>query len=403
MARSTIEKKLQLARAWACRNPVWCAWQVNYRCNFQCQFCHYWCDPMGDMPELTAEQFRAGSRKLSELGTLLISLAGGEPLMRPDIVEIVRAVAAWHFPFITTNGWLVTKELAEDLFDAGLWGVSISLDYADPERHDQRRGMPGAHRRALAALDHFNRARREKWQRVNWMCVLLDDNFDQIEDMIRMAADHGAYFMVQPYSATKTGSRRFIPDPTGRVSGRLLEWRAKYPNFLSNPYFLSRFDDALDGGVPGCMAGRGFFNIDSTGAVSACVEERAKPLANLFELPMSEIVIRLRETVHGRTCQACWYNCRGEIESLYDIQGVLKSLPTLLFDRGRPPDADPDSNTRKERPVSTEHNHIPVRNNVSTIQGSMGAHCRHTANSTGSPFHVKHSDPTDSSLARDIC
>lgn len=337
VARSSIIKKLQLARAWAWRNPVWCAWQVNYRCNFRCSFCHYWHDKLGDAPELPVEAFREGSRKLSQLGCLLVSLAGGEPLIRPDIVQIVEALAEWHFPFITTNGWFATESLAEDLFAAGLWGVSVSIDYADAERHDRRRGTPGAFARALRAIEAFSRARVHKFQRVNWMAVLMDDNLDQIEPMLRMAAERDAYFMLQPYGVRKTGSRRFICGAQGRVADYLLGLRRKYPNFLSNPYFLSKFDAALNGGVPGCKAGRGFFNIDSTGEIAVCVEERERPVANLFSHPAGEIVRRLRARDMSQRCKACWYNCRGEVEALYRPDGLLLSLPTLLFDRGRPP------------------------------------------------------------------
>jgi len=336
LARSELQKKLHLARAWATRSPVWCAWQVNYRCNFRCAFCRYWVDPMGDQPELPVSAFRDGSRKLAELGTLLISLAGGEPLIRPDVVDIVDAIGTWHFPFITTNGWFSTPELAQDLFAAGLWGASVSIDYADAEHHDRRRGMPGAFERALRAIEHFSAARRHKWQRVNWMCVLMDDNLEHIEPMIRMAAERDAYFMVQPYGIRKTGATRFLHANDGTVSPHLLALRRKYPNFLSNPYFLSRFDEALNGGVPGCRAGRGFFSIDSTGDIAVCVEERARPVANLYQHSALEIVQRLRNDTFPRTCRKCWYNCRGEIESLYDPCGVLMSLPTLLFDRGRP-------------------------------------------------------------------
>jgi len=334
MARSTLHKKIQLARAWMTGRPVWCAWQVNYRCNFGCRFCNYWIDPMGNEPEAGVKQFRIGSRKLSELGSLLVSLAGGEPLVRPDIVEIVAAVSEYHLSFLTTNGWFVTRELADELFATGMWGVSISIDYADARRHDERRGMPGSFERALAALEHFSRARRWNFQRVNWMCVLLEDNLDQIEEMIRMARQCGAYFMVQPYGVRKTGSRRFV-HACGGVSDYLLGLRAKHSNFLSNPYFLSRFDEALNGGVPRCLAGRKFFNIDSTGDIAVCVEERGQPVANLYRDPAEAIVRRLRADRTPRSCAACWYNCRGEIEALYDARGVLGSLPTFFFDRGR--------------------------------------------------------------------
>jgi MoaA/NifB/PqqE/SkfB family radical SAM enzyme len=338
VARSPVHKKLQLFRAWSSGQPVWCSWQVNYRCNFRCHFCHYWRDPMGDAPETTLAQFHRGAEKLSHLGTLLVSLAGGEPLIRPDIVDIVRAIGHYHFTFLTTNGWFATPELAEELFGAGLWGVSISIDYADARRHDSRRGMPGAFERALAAIEHFGRARRYKWQRVNWMSVLLEDNLDQLEPMIAMAARRRAYFMVQPYCVQKTGSQRFV-HRGGGVSGHLLRLRERHPNFLSNPYFLARFDQALNGGVSGCKAGRRFFNIDSAGDIAVCVEERDRPVANLFRHSARQIVRRLRSDRTPDHCAACWYNCRGEIEGLYHPWGLIKSLPTYLFDRGRAPAA----------------------------------------------------------------
>ena len=336
MARTAVQKKLHLARAFFSRHPVWCSWQVNYRCNFRCQFCRYWVDPMGDQPELTVADFETGSRKLAELGGLLISLAGGEPLLRPDIVDIVATVAEAHFPFITTNGWFSTPELAHDLFAAGLWGISVSIDYPDAARHDRRRGVSGAFERAVACLQHFAAARQFQWQRVNWMAVLMEDNLDDVEALIRMAADCGAYFMIQPYGVRKTGATRFVHANDGTVSRRLLALRREYPNFLSTPFFLSRFDAALNGGVPGCRAGRGFFSIDSTGDIAVCVEERARPVANLYRDSAREIVQHLRQDYFPRRCQACWYNCRGETEALYDPVGVVQSLPTLFFDRGQP-------------------------------------------------------------------
>jgi len=335
---SSTSKKWRLFRAWSGLNPVWCAWQVTYRCNFHCGFCQYWKDPMADAPEQTVPQITEGAGKLAKLGSLLVSIAGGEPLLREDLVDIVRAIGRFHFPFVTTNGWEVTPELADDLFEAGLWGASVSLDYADPARHDKRRGMKGAFDRAVAALEALSRARRHDWQRVNLMCVLLHDNLEHIEPLIRLAADLDVYFMVQPYGVRKTGCTRFVNQQQD-VGRYLVELKRKHPNVLSNEVFLSRFDAALDGGVPGCLAGRAFFSIDSVGDVAICVEERGRPVANLYRHPAAEIVRRLRERSRGNRCTACWYNCRGEVEMLYRPGGLVRSLPTLLFDRGRPSQA----------------------------------------------------------------
>ncbi len=332
---TSLTKKWRLFRAFVARHPLWCAWQVTYRCNFRCGFCHYWRDPMGDLPEQTIEQIEEGSRKLASLGSMMISIAGGEPLLRPEFPDVVRAIAKWHFPFVTTHGWFVTRELAAELYDAGLWGASVSIDYADAKKHDKARGMKGAFDRAVQALEHFRKGRRHNWQRVNLMCVLLHDNLDHIEDLIKLAAEHDAYFMVQPYGERKTGSPRFN-HAGGSVGNHLLDLRNKYPNFLSNPDFLLNIDRYLDGGVPGCRAGRAFFNIDSVGDIAICVEERAAPVANLYTHSARQIVEALRAGSAGNTCRDCWYNCRGEVESLYSPRSLIKSLPTLFFDRGKP-------------------------------------------------------------------
>ena len=332
---SPLAKKLGLFRAWASGHAAWISWQPTYRCNLRCSFCNYWQEPSRPEDELTVEEFRAASRRLADLGGILVSLAGGEPLIRDDIVDLVEAVARYHFPFITTNGWNASRQLADELFRVDCWGVSISLDYAEAARHDAQRGCPGAFDRAVAAVEIFSQARRHPWQRVNVMCVLLHDNLAEVEKLLKLAARLDAYFMVQPYSDVKTGDGRFRPAPG--ASAELLRLRREYPNFLSNPYFLSRFDRYLsDGRMPGCLAGRAFWNIDERGYVALCVEQRDRPLGNLLTTEPAELVRRLRRAARENACAKCWYNCRGEIEALYHPWGLVRSLPTYLFNRGRP-------------------------------------------------------------------
>jgi MoaA/NifB/PqqE/SkfB family radical SAM enzyme len=337
---SSTEKKIRLFREYAGGHPMWVAWQVTYRCNFRCGFCGYWHDDQGSMPEQTLEQFEYGAGQLARAGSVLVSLAGGEPLLREDIVEITRAIARWHLPFVTTNGYLMTPELARDLYKAGLWGVSVSIDYANAEQHDRRRGMKGAFDRAVRALETLAKSRKYPWQRVNLMAVLMHDNLEQMEDLIKLAEQCGAYFMVQPYCELKTGDEKFLcRDP--EVSEKLLALRSKYPNMLSNPYFLSQFKNALNGGVSGCKAGRAFFNIDSLGNISMCVERRSTPMGNLYRDNILDVYNKMKLESRQNKCQACWYNCRGELESLYNVYGLFRSLPTYVFDRGRIPETKP--------------------------------------------------------------
>jgi MoaA/NifB/PqqE/SkfB family radical SAM enzyme len=321
-------KKISLLSNYVRKKPVWCMWQVTYRCNFRCSFCDYWkCDV--DRPnELPPHLFGAGAKKLKEVGSMMISLAGGEPLLRDDLPQIVREVSRYHFVFVTTNGWLVTPERARALFEAGLYGVSVSIDFASPDKHDERRGVKGAHRMALNALRVLSEARTADYQRVNLNCVLMHDNLDELEDLILLAKDHGALFMVQPYGKLKTGDEAFLP--ANNVSDRLLALWEKHRNFISNREFLRRFDKHLSDGVPGCRAGQAFFNIDNYGDVSKCVEFAGDAVGNIIHDDVGEIMEKLNRKYKANRCAGCWYNCRGEMESLYTWAGARAGLPRFL-------------------------------------------------------------------------
>ncbi|MCX6356515.1 MAG: hypothetical protein NT045_01330, partial [Candidatus Aureabacteria bacterium] len=221
----------------------------------------------------------------------------------------------------------------------GLWGASVSIDYADERKHDRARGVEGAHRRALRALEYFSQERCGKFQRVNVMAVLMRDNLDEIEPLIRLAGRYGAYFMVQPYCSIKAGKKEFTPDM--EVGRYLLGLRRKYPHFISNEYFLERFDLALDGGIPGCRAGQAFFNIDNFGRVAKCVEVLGQPVGSILDDDPRDLLSRLNGEWRNNTCCSCWYNCRGEIESLYNPRGFLKAMPVVLSTWSR---------TKKPRP-----------------------------------------------------
>jgi len=324
------EKKARLVRAYLGRHPVWCAWQVTYRCNFRCRICSYWKEPHSAAEELSPAEFARGARNLARNGSMLINLAGGEPMLRRDLAEVVAALARWHFPLVTTNGWRIPPERARRLWDAGLWGVSVSIDYPDAARHDAQRGVEGAWHETVRAVETFRDTRTADHQRVNVMAVLTADNQADLEGVVQLADRLGANVMVQPYGVLKTGDASHRPRPP--VSPHLLDLHRRYGAFLSNPYFLARFDEALDGGVPGCRAGQATFNIDQEGLVAKCVEDRGRPVGSIVETPMPVLERRLRERWRANRCRACWYNCRGEVEALYSARGLATALPLLLAD-----------------------------------------------------------------------
>ncbi len=104
------------------------------------------------------DDIRLIGRKLNQLGTLIISLAGGEPLIRSDIYDVITTLnAANHFPILITNGWFVDETVARDILRAGLQEISVSIDYRDPAKHDAQRGCPGAWERGVRALELFHK------------------------------------------------------------------------------------------------------------------------------------------------------------------------------------------------------------------------------------------------------
>jgi MoaA/NifB/PqqE/SkfB family radical SAM enzyme len=323
-----LRKKLGVVSSYIRRRPLWCAWQVTYRCNFRCCFCDYWTDKYPSKVELTPAQFAAGAKKLGEIGNMMISIAGGEPLLRKDLPEIIEALAKYHLPMVTTNGWLATEQTARALWKNGLFGVSISIDFDNAEKHDDARGVKGAYDRAVKALEIFTAARTSRRQKVNLMAVLRRDNLDQMEKLILLAKRHGAYFMVQPYCHLKNGNPTFVPE--ANVSAPLLALKKKHKNFLSNTEFLARFDRALSGGVGGCLAGRSFFNIDEKGDIAKCVEDMEHPIGNILTNSADEIAEGLARAHRSNNCNWCWYNCRGEVEVMYSPRGFLNALGTVL-------------------------------------------------------------------------
>ena len=325
---SLAKRKARLAYAYLRRRPVWCTWQVTYRCNFRCRFCPYW-KRAASPDRQTVADFQQGARALAQFGSLFVSMAGGEPLLRKDLVDIISAVSGYHFPFVTTNGWHVTPELARALWEADLAGASVSVDYADAGRHDAARGRKGAFERAIAALEILRDTRVARYQRVNMMAVLMNDNLGEMEALLKLATQLDVNFMVQPYSPEKNKTDRFVH--RGNVAAELVLLKRRYPRFLSNTHFLSLFDKARDVGVGGCRAGRAFFNIDDTGDVAVCVERMHQPVGNLKTDPVDDIIVRLAEAAAKVNCRACWHNCRGEVESLYTARGVFRSLPVLLL------------------------------------------------------------------------
>ena len=125
--------------------------------------------------------------------------------MRPDLVEIMRALSKRHITDLFTNGWYVTKDNARALFDAGMTHVSVSVDYPDAARHDGMRKLAGAFDRAWRAIDHFQAAAPGPG-RVHVMTMIMEDNWQDLEALLQLSASHGASHQVTLVSTSERTS-----------------------------------------------------------------------------------------------------------------------------------------------------------------------------------------------------
>lgn len=310
-------RSLRLARNLLTRRMIHANLQITYRCNFKCKICDFWKTHHDAAEEMTLDNFSVIGRKLNELGSLIISLAGGEPLIREDLPQIITILnESNHFPILITNGWFVTEERAKAILNAGLQEISVSLDYADPARHDAQRGLPGAWQRAVNALEILKRNRLGKRNRIHMISVLMDDNLDEIENLIKLSRKLGVTYMLSLYSWNRGVKSPRLPD--SHVTDHLLSLKKKYPEFISLTSYIEQFDNAIaNGGIGNCQTGRLLMNIDNRGAVARCTETLDQPVGNILTDSVKSITDGLFKLQESSTCSQCWTSCRGFAECMY--------------------------------------------------------------------------------------
>jgi len=152
---------------------------VTQRCNLNCIYCHAEGEHSPE-PELPLEDIREILRVAAKLGMRSVKFTGGEPLVREDILDIVRAVPAGMESSMTTNGILLA-ECARGLKEAGLSRINVSLDSLDPECY---REITGHDRlgEVLAGIEAAIDARLTPIK-LN-MVVLRGINEEEVEDFL---------------------------------------------------------------------------------------------------------------------------------------------------------------------------------------------------------------------------
>lgn len=139
------------------KKPV-VVWNMTRQCNLKCRHCYAQALSKKTPEELTTQEGKTLLDDLSSYGAPVILFSGGEPIMRPDLPELAEyAVAKGMRAVISTNGTLITRELAKVLKDIGLSYVGISLDGLKAV-NDRFRGVSGAFNQALTGIRNCQEA-----------------------------------------------------------------------------------------------------------------------------------------------------------------------------------------------------------------------------------------------------
>jgi len=240
---------------------------VTRRCNLECGYCSEY-DAYS--PPVPVERLRQRVRELARLKTLMMACTGGEPLLHPDIAEVIREVRRNRIiAMITTNGYPVTRRLIRELNDAGLQALQISIDNVDPD---------AASSKSLTRLDGKLRLLRELAEfRVNVNSVLGagEGNPMDVVTIARRAMHYGFSHSVGIVHDA-SGSSRVLSDEQRAAYHRVRRMSKAFINSLNYWVFQRRL---LAGEIDSwrCRAGARYLYICEDGLVHWCSQQRGYP------------------------------------------------------------------------------------------------------------------------------
>ena len=324
--------------------PLMVVWNFTQACNLQCKHCYQEAGKRR-ADELAIEEQKRVVDLLAERDVPMIAFSGGEPLMAPTFLEIVRHASRYRMHLtVATNGTLCTPDKVKAMVDAGLKYAEISLDSTDPKKHDAWRGAAGYWERAVAGIRTVLKTPGIK---CGVAMTVTRWNLDEMEQVLEWCISEGVNTFYA-FNFIPTGRARAVVDqdlaPGERE--RMLAVLQKYlvdgrisimssaPQYgracleLGDPtapvntghygYGGGKMTRIFARYVGGCGAGRAYCAIQPNGDVTPCVflpikvgSLRTDPFEKIWNHEVMELLRdRSDRTGHCRECDYK-FNCGG--------------------------------------------------------------------------------------------
>lgn len=297
--------------------PAYVSIHLTNRCDARCLHCRIWRNPAEN--ELDAETLCRAVRDLAAwLGPMELKIAGGEPLLSPNLKPLVRcALEAGLDPTINTNGFSLSGELAHELAMMGLDHIVLSLDGFD-HVHNKLRCRPDAFPLAERAITHAT----DNGMKVFVNCVICRENIEILQGFVTWVHDNprlsGIFFqaLMQPFGEEPRDNwwvdSPLFPDDSERVAhvlGELLDMkRAGFPILNEDaqfPVLIGYFRHPGTIAMGRCNVGNFGLTIEGTGVVKFC--GRYEPIGNLFA---GKGIVDIATGKQARRVRAEMANCR---------------------------------------------------------------------------------------------
>jgi len=306
-------------------------WEVTQKCNLKCIHCR--ADASPDKKEGNLIKGKDAFRLIDELSEMecpTLALTGGEPLLREDIIDIVKYATSKKLKVrIQSNGTLLTENMADQLKDAGILSFGIGLDGSNAYINDKIRNRVGSFNKAIGAIKILKKRNIKVHVEFTITKINLNDLSQTLDLLEGLGVDT---FLAR--AAIFTG--RASPDNSlFRLSGleyknflkQLNQERQKRKMILNSqdPLYhlidqslkdkLEKYGDIHSGKIlSGCTAGLNMVHIRSNGEVGVCTFLQNLTLGNILEKSLIQIwnerfeipeIKCLANRDYGGKCKTC--------------------------------------------------------------------------------------------------